>query len=311
MQQFHPTSRPNTLQGKVLKDHSDTRVAPSAAAGPEVRIATALGMDADARAALDRLTQLAKSGKICVAGRFMPDAGVSACLALLGVMEHVQEADFFKFRTIVIPFSGIAPRHRRDWEEAGYPLEDLTSPQVRRAQVTLGLLKMEGAQALVIGRHDDAESQAIAGGHSSTRILQDTTDTARLRFAPAFGVVCQTTLSPRRVSWLVQQLRLRWRDARVTFLDTVSSAMTAREEALERLLVVCDRAVIVGEAGESSCEALLETALRRGKPAVVVNTPEALAATDFPPNEKVALTAGAFATDEAIRRVVEKLKSIA
>ena len=102
---------------------------------------------------------------------------------------------------------------------------------------------------------------------------------------------------------MVQQLRLRWRDARVTFLDTVSSAMTAREEALERLLVVCDRAVIVGEAGESSCEALLETALRRGKPAVVVASPDELDLADVRANVKVALTAGAFATDEAIRAV--------
>ena len=106
---------------------------------------------------------------------------------------------------------------------------------------------------------------------------------------------------------MVQQLRLRWKDARVTFLDTVSSAMTAREEALERLLVVCDRVVIVGEAGESSCETLLEPALRRGKPAVVVAKPEELAAADFRVDEKVALTAGAFATDEAIRAVAEVL----
>ncbi len=290
-----------------MKELSETRFMPPAAHGPELRIATVLGMDADARAALDRLTQLAKSRKIGVAGRFMPDGGVSARLASLGIVENVDEADFFKFRTVVIPFSGVAPRQRREWEETGHNLEDLTSPQVRRAQVALGLLKMEGAQALVIGRHDDAESLAIRGGNSGTRILQDTTDTARLLFAPAFGVVCQTTLSPRRVSWLVQQLRLRWRDARVTFLDTVSPAMAAREEALERLLVICDRVVIVGEAGESSCEALLETALRRGKPALVVATADELDAADFRANEKVALTAGAFAGDEAIRAAAEAL----
>jgi 4-hydroxy-3-methylbut-2-enyl diphosphate reductase IspH len=106
---------------------------------------------------------------------------------------------------------------------------------------------------------------------------------------------------------LVQQLRLRWRDARVTFLDTVSPAMMAREEALERLLVVCDRVVIVGDAGESSCEALMETALRRGKPAIVVARAEQINPADFPPHEKVALTAGGFATDEAIRAVAGAL----
>ena len=295
MQRFHPTSRLVTLRDKAL----------TGGKGPELRIATTLGMDKEARVALDRLIQLSKSRKIGVAGRFMPDAGVSARLASLGIAEDVDEADFFKFRTLIIPYSGIASRQRRDWEKAGHSMEDLTSSQVRRAQVALGLLKMEGAQALVIGRHDDAESLAIAGGNPGTRILQDTTDTARLLFARAFGVVCQTTLSPRRVAWLIQQLRLRWRDARVTFLDTVSPAMAAREEALERLLVVCDRAVIVGEAGESSGEALMETALRRGKPAVVMASPDELDPADFRANEKVALIAGAFATDEAIRAIAE------
>lgn len=290
-----------------MNDLAETRFMPRASGRPELRIATALGMDDDTRAAMDRVVLLAKSGKTGVAGCFMPDRGVSARLASLGVAENIEEADFFKFRSIVTPYSGISSRHRRDWQEAGYPLEDLTSPQVRRAQVALGLLRMEGAQALVIGRHEDPESQAISGGSSGARILQDTTDTARLVFSPAFGAVCQTTLSPRRVSWLAQQLRLRWRDAKVTFLDTVSPGMIAREEALERLLVVCDRVVIVGESGESSCEAMAETALRRGKQALVVATPDELDAGDFRVGEKVALTAGAYATDEAIREVAGAL----
>lgn len=307
MQRFHPTARPNTLHHKVTQDLADKRFMPETLKGPELRVATALGMDEDGRSALERISQLSKSGKIAVAGRFMPDDGVSAGLASLGVAEHVEEADFFRFSKVVIPYSGISARQRREWEEAGYPLEDLTSPRVRRAQTALSLLKMEGAQALVIGHHEDPETLAIAGGNAGTRILQDTTDTSRLLFSPSFGAVCQTTLSPRRVSWLVQQLRLRWRDARVTFLDTVSPAMTARDEALERLLVVCDRVVIVGDAGESSCEALIETALRRGKPAVIVARAEQLDPADFKAHEKVALTAGGFATDEAIRAVAGAL----
>jgi len=307
MQRFHPTSRPDTLHDKVIADLSQKRFMPPSGKGPEVRIAAVLGMDSDARAALERLIHLSKSCKVGVAGRFMPDANVSAQLAALGIAEEVEDVDFFRFRAVVIPYGGISPRQRREWEESGYPLEDLTSPHVRRAQVALGLLRMEGAQALVIGRHEDPESLAISGGNSGARILQDTTDTARLLYSPAFGVVCQTTLSPRRVAWLVQQLRHRWRDSRVTFLNTVSPSMAAREEALESLLTTCERVVIVGERGESSCEALMETALRRGKTAVVVAHPDELKREDFSVSEKVALTAGAFADATAIRAVAEVL----
>lgn len=307
MKRFRPASSPDTLQNKVHNTVTESRFIPPGSGGVELKVSKALGMDDDARAALERIAVLSKSRKIGVAGRFMPDAGVSAKLAELGIPENVETEDFFRFRTIVIPYGGVPARLRREWEEAGQSLEDLTSPQVRRAQVALGLLKMEGAQTLVIGRHEDPETLAISGGNSATRIIEDTTDTSRLLFSPAFGAVCQTTLSPRRVSWLVQQLSLRWRDARVTFLDTVSPAMVAREEALERLLVVCDRAIVVGETGESSCEALMETASRRGKPAITVAGPEDLAAIDFAPNEKIALTAGAFATDESIRAVAKLL----
>ncbi len=308
MQRFHPTSRPNTLHYKVMKELADKRFNPSAT-GPEVRIAAVLGMDETTRAALERITLLAKSRKTGVAGRFMPDRGVSAFLASQGISENVDEPDFFKLRTVATPYTGITARQRRHWQESNFPIEDLTSPHVRRAQVALGLLKMEGARALVIGRHEDAETLAISGGNSGATILQDTTDTSRLEFSPAFGAVCQTTLSPRRVSWLAQQLRLRWHDAKVTFLDTVSPSMTAREEALERLLVMCGRVVIVGDAGESSCEALMETALRRSRQALIVATADELDAADFRPGEKIALTAGAYAIDEAIQEVAKALAS--
>jgi (E)-4-hydroxy-3-methyl-but-2-enyl pyrophosphate reductase len=310
MQRFRPTSRPETLSSKVLTTLDEKRFMPPADRKLVLQVAGFHGMDEDARQAMARLLALAETRKVAVAGRFMPDDGVSARLAERGIAENVDEADFFRFRRIVIPYCGISPRQRRDWEEAGHSLEDLTSPQVRRAQVALGLLRMEGAQGLVIGRHEDPESLALAGGGSGTKILEDTTDTSRLVFYPAFGVVSQTTLSPRKVTWLVQQLRFRYRDAKVTFLDTVCPAMAAREEALEKLLVTCDRAVIVGRAGESSCEALMETALRRGKPAVVVTGPDDLNPEDFTENPRVALTAGAFALDETIRSVAEALAGI-
>lgn len=307
MNRFRPASRPDTLHDKAMNELNERRFMAPSEARVEMRVSSTLGMDDDARAALARIVQLSKTRKIGVAGRFMPDRGVSGKLAALGIVENVDPADFFRFRAIVIPFCGVPARVRREWEDAGQCLEDLTSPHVRRAQVALGLLKMEGVQPLVIGHHEDPETLAISGASSSTRILEDTTDTSRLLFAPTFGAVCQTTLSPRRVSWLVQQLRLRWRDARVTFLDTVSPAMAAREEALERLLVVCDQVVVVGETGESSCAALLETASRRSKQAIVVASADELAAAEFRPHGKVALAAGAFATDEAIRAVAEAL----
>jgi 4-hydroxy-3-methylbut-2-enyl diphosphate reductase IspH len=264
-------------------------------------------MDGDARSALGALEALAGSARVAVAGRFMPDPGVQAHLAALGVAEQVSEADFFKFRHLVIPFSGVSLRLRKRWEEADIQVTDLTSPQVRRAQVALGLLRMEGAQALVIGRHEDPESLALAGTAPGTRIIQDTTDTARLHFSPAFGVVCQTTLSPRRGSWLLQQLRMRYPDAHVTFLNTATPAMSARELALEELLDWCDGVLVVGQQGEASCEALVEAALRKGKAALTAGTPAGLDLAALAGARRIALTVGAFALDATVRAIAAVL----
>lgn len=279
---------------------------PPATGRPVMQVARVLGMDDEVRAALARLLAIAETRKVGVVGEFMPDDGVSALLAERGIGENLDEADFFKVRRVGIPFCGIPPRKRREWEEAVVNLEDFTSAQVRRAQISLGLLRLEGAQTLVIGRHDDPESQAIAGG-GGTKIIEDTTDTARLVFSPAFGVVCQTTLSPRRIMWLSQQLRMRYRDARVTILETVSPSMMRREEALEDLMAHCDLAVIVGRPGEASCEALAETALRRGRAAVIVRGPQELEKADLSGNPKIALSAGAFALDSTVRAVAQAL----
>ena len=273
----------------------------------EVRMAKTYGMDSDARSALAALEQLSASGRVAVAGGFMPDPGVRAHLARLGIVEQVTEADFFKFRHIVIPYCGVPPRERKAWEDTDHPLCDLTAPLVRRAQVALGLLRMEGAQALVIGRHDDPESQALARVTPGTKIIEDTTDTARLKFSPAFGVVCQTTLSPRRASWLLQQLRMRYRDATVTFLNTATPAMCAREAALENLLDWCDAVVIVGQPGEASCAALAEAALRHGKPAVTAASPSSLDLAALAGARRLVLTAGAFALDERIETIAAML----
>ena len=307
MQRFRPSSPSNTLSDKVNREIQSARFRrATSATRVELKVAQNLGMDQETRAFLARLIALAETQRVAIIGKFMPDRGVSAQLAAMGLTEGVNQADFFRYQRVVIPYGGISPKQRRKWQEENLPLEDFSSSQVKRAQVALGLLRMEGAQAIVIGHHDDPETRAIAGENCGTRIIQDTTDTARLEFSPAFGVVCQTHLSPRRVKWLVQQLRLRYRDAKVTFLETLSPAMAEREEALERLLVDCNQAVIVGEPGESSCEALVETALRHGKSGVIVPDVSSLASANLP-ERKIALSAGAFATDEAIRLIVEAL----
>ncbi len=283
-----------TLQNKAMKAVMSKKIV-GARQTVEVRLAPVLGMDAEAKQALALLEREARMGPVAVPGIFMPDAGVRAKLRRLGVIEEADESDFSRVKSVVLPFGGVPMRDKRRWQESGWKIVDTRSQQVRRAQVALGLLRMEGAQTLIIGRHDDAETQALASDYPGTIVLEDTTDIARMRYAPAFGAVCQTTLSPRRVAWLSQQLRLRYRDAKLSFLDTVAPAMAQRERALEALCGWCDGVMVLGDRGESTVEALLETAKRLGKPAALQED-----AAELNGCRRLAVTAGGFVLPEMI-----------
>ncbi|MFD0893229.1 hypothetical protein KBB96_17550 [Luteolibacter ambystomatis] len=271
-------------------------------AGVEIRMAAVLGMDTETRIALESLERLAAQGAVAIPGIFMPDAGVAAKLRQWGVIEDATEQDFRRVKTVALPYGGVSGRDRRRWKEEGWRIVDTRSTHVRRAQVTLGLLKLEGAQTLVIGRHDDPETMALAADYPGTIILEDTTDIARLHYAPAFGAVCQTTLSPRRVAWLSQQLRMRYRDARLSFLDTLSPGMATRERSLESLCDWCDGVLVAGDPGESSVEALLETVRRCGKTAADEGDMHALHGC-----RRIAVAAGAFVLPERVAELAGKL----
>lgn len=270
--------------------------------GVEIRMAAVLGMDSETRIAFESLERLAAQGVVAIPGRFMPDTGVGARLREWGVIEEAAEEDFRRVKTVALPYGGASARDKRRWKEDGWRIVDTRSAHVRRAQVTLGLLKLEGAQTLVIGRHDDPETRALAADYPGTIVLEDTTDIARLHYAPAFGAVCQTTLSPRRVAWLSQQLRMRYRDARLSFLDTLSPGMAARERSLEALCDWCDGVLVTGDPGEASVDALLETARRCGKTAADEDDFHALQGC-----RRIAITAGAFVLPERVAEVVGRL----
>lgn len=310
MRRFQPDRRNLSLHNKVRETLAEQRFLQG---GNRLftKAAPVFGMDAEAREAWEKITELAASGRTAVAGAFMPDAGLSARLAAVGVVENISPDEARNFRNVVIPFTGMTVGARKNWKDAGVSLTDFTAPQIRRAQTALSLSKLDGSRGVVIGMHGDAEAITLASFARDAVVIEDTTDTARLPFSPSFGVVCQTTLSPRKADWLHQQFRMRWRDAKVQYTNTTTPAMRSREEAMEQNLDDCDIVLIVGDKLEASVRALGETALRKNKPYYVIEEPEEVEMLPFPAARKALLTAGAFTHDDAIQRVAARLVRMA
>ena len=84
-----------------------------------------------------------------------------ACRA--GALEGSLDDSSAPTRQVVIPLTGATPAQRKRWKDGGYELVDLTLPTIRRAHVTLNLLKTEGCRLVLVGHPGDPEGLAIAG----------------------------------------------------------------------------------------------------------------------------------------------------
>lgn len=151
-----------------------------------------------------------------------------------GLSSHPQ--DLRQDSMIIIPPFGAALSHRKEWKKQHRTVLDLSTPEVRRAQSTLALLKLEGAELLIIGRKNDPEVQAHLIDHPRARVIENAEDAVRIPFAPAFNLICQTSHCPQLARHLTSVIQGRHRDSKVTFLDTSSPQENLRRAALQQLV---------------------------------------------------------------------------
>jgi 4-hydroxy-3-methylbut-2-enyl diphosphate reductase IspH len=176
-----------------------------------------------------------------------------------GLCDHPQ--DLRSDSVIVIPPFGAPLSYRKEWKMQNRTVLDLSTPEVRRAQSTLALLKLEGAELLVIGRKSDPEVQAHLIDHPRARVIENAEDAVRIPFAPAFNLICQTSHCPHLARHLTSVIQGRHRDSRVSFLDTSSTQENLRRAALTQLVQRPRRPDLVLVFGYShSAEMLLHAA---------------------------------------------------
>jgi 4-hydroxy-3-methylbut-2-enyl diphosphate reductase len=273
----------------------------------ELRLAPSIGSGGELREALARLEARLGRGAVTVLGPLAPDAALCEAYRGRGVLEGSPGEFRAATRTVVVPPTGLPKLLRRRWKESGHELLDLTLPAVRRAQTSLHLLAMEQARPVVVGHRDDAECAAIAGEVAGSVVVEDADQAARLPFAPKFGVVCQTLLSRRRAAAVVEALRQRHPDSRVTFLDTTSPALSECERSVEALSRWAEGILIAGEAGEASVRALIEASRRLGLPARAVADAAALDFRDFAGAARIGIAAGFYGAETGFAALAARL----
>lgn len=269
----------------------------------EVRRAAVLGMSQETRDAWGLLLRRLSQGPLTLMGAPGPNRVLLDRARRAGALEGGLEDACAPTRRIAVPLTGAAPQQRKLWKEAGHELIDLTLPVIRRAHVTMNLLRAEGCRLILVGHPGDPECQAITGNTRGVAVVESADEAFDLSFAPRTGVVFQTSISSQRARTIVEALRSRHRDSRVQVLDTLSPAAVQRETALRKLARESDLLLIVADPADASGRALYETARWLGRPARIIHHLNDLEPGELHGFRHIGLSAGEFTTDEEIEAV--------
>lgn len=212
---------------------------------------------------------------------------------------------------VMITAHGTAPSVITGLKERGLEVVEATCPLVAHAHRMLDRLVARGYFPVVIGRADHVEVRGLTRDLAEFAVVRSSEDLGVLAGHPKLGVVSQTTEPLEFVLNLVSQIRERFPEAEVRFLDTVCQPTKERQLAARRLAASCPVVVVIGGKGSNNTRQLARTCEQEGARAFQVESAEELQSEWFEGVETVGVTAGTSTPDETIQAVREALERLA
>ena len=116
-------------------------------------------------------------------------------------------------------------------------------------------------------------------------------------------LLCQTTRDHLEIEKITQLLRQRY--PHIHAAGGVCDAVFRRQQAVEKMVPQVDVMIIVGSSHSSNANRMRDVALRMGKEAFLIDSPEEL--PDLSHFDRIGLGAGASTPDEAVQKVLQEL----
>jgi 4-hydroxy-3-methylbut-2-en-1-yl diphosphate reductase len=267
--------------------------------------ADVMGLCFGVRDALEVIEGIDEPATVTIHGQLVHNEVVQAQLAARGFAmrsEAQRGAELPETSAVLVTAHGISDREREWLESAGKRLVDTTCPLVMRVHQAAQTLEAEGYHVLVIGRRGHVEVEGIVGDLDHSDVIESVDEVACYPHR-RLGIVCQTTVTERRVASIRAAIVARNPDAEIRFIDTVCLPTKEHQRALERLLDRVEAVVVVGGKHSNNTRELAVRCRERGKPALHVQSAAELDAGWFKGFATVGLTAGTSTLPETIDEV--------
>lgn len=210
---------------------------------------------------------------------------------------------------VVFSAHGVPSSVREEADARGLHVVDATCPLVAKVHQEVRRFSNAGFDVLLIGHAGHDEVVGTLGQAPGVQLIERVSDVACLRVGRPDRVACvtQTTLSPRDVAPVVDELRRRFPILAQPAAADICYATRNRQAAIVWLARNVDVVLVVGDRTSSNSRHLWEAAEATGTPAYLLESVAELQEQWLADASVVGVSAGASTPEDLVAEVVDHL----
>ena len=189
---------------------------------------------------------------------------------------------------------------------------DATCPLVTKVHFEIHKYARENIDVILIGHNGHPEVEGTMGQYKSKAgkiyLVESKDDVETLEVINTkISYVTQTTLSVDDTQDIVDALKEKYPHIQGPKKSDICYATQNRQEAVKKILDLCDSLVVVGSQNSSNSQRLKEIAVQYGKDAYLIDHESQLDINKLSKSKVIGITAGASAPEHTVQALIRFL----
>ena len=189
---------------------------------------------------------------------------------------------------------------------------DATCPLVTKVHFEIHKYARENIDVILIGHNGHPEVEGTMGQYKSKAgkiyLVESKDDVETLKIINTkISYVTQTTLSVDDTQDIVDALKEKYPHIEGPKKSDICYATQNRQEAVKKILDLCDSLVVVGSQNSSNSQRLKEIAVQYGKDAYLIDHESQLDINKLSKSKVIGITAGASAPEHTVQALIRFL----
>ena len=189
---------------------------------------------------------------------------------------------------------------------------DATCPLVTKVHFEIHKYARENIDVILIGHNGHPEVEGTMGQYKSKEgkiyLVESKADVETLEIKnKKISYVTQTTLSVDDTQDIVDALKEKYPNIEGPKKSDICYATQNRQEAVKKILDLCDSLIVVGSQNSSNSQRLKEIAVQYGKDAYLIDHESQLDINKLGKSKVIGITAGASAPEHTVQALIKFL----